>query len=107
MAKTYKKNISSLVKTTNKKVLPAVNDSLKTVSVVAKTVAEETIPIVEKGVSNVYGTMNTGFNLGVSSAKKVGKSIKNISNKKVKRGGSYKRKVRTHKRKVRFSKRKY
>jgi hypothetical protein len=51
--------------------------------------------------------MNTGFNLGVSSAKKVGKSIKNISNKKVKRGGSYKRKVRTHKRKVRFTKRKY
>jgi phage-related protein len=102
MAKTYKKRISSLVKSTNKKVkkvLPVVNDSIKTAAVVAKDVAEETIPIVEKGVSNVYGAMSTGFNLGVSSAKKVGKSMKNISKRKLTRGGSRRRKIRFSKRK--------
>jgi hypothetical protein len=102
MAKTYKKRISSLIKTTNKnvkKTLPVVNDSLKTAAIVAKDVTKETIPIVEKGVSSVYGAMSTGFNLGVSSAKKVGKTIKKISKRKLSRGGSRRRKSRSSKHK--------
>lgn len=101
MAKTYKKRISSLMKTTDKKVkkvLPIVNDSLKTAAFVAKDVTKETLPIVEKGVSNVYGAMSTGFNLGVSSAKKVGKTIRTFSKGKTKRGGSRRRKHRSSKR---------
>jgi hypothetical protein len=102
MAKTYKKRITSLMKNTNqkvKKVLPIVNDSLKTAAVVAKDVTKESIPIVEKGVSSVYGAMSTGFNLGVSNAKKLGKSIKKLSKRKLTRGGTRRRKTRSLKRK--------
>lgn len=98
MAKTYKKRVTSFIKNTNKNVkksLPVVNNSLKTAAVVAKDVTKETIPVVEKGVSSVYGAMSTGFNLGVSSAKKVGKTIKKISKGKFSRGGSRRRKVRS------------
>jgi len=90
MTKSYKKRASSLIKSTSKninKVLPVVDNGIKTASYVAKGVAKETIPIVEKGVSAVYGTMNTGFNLGVSEAKNIGKGIKNYSKKNIKKGG--------------------
>ena len=84
MAKSYKKRASSLIKSTSKnvnKALPVVNNGLKTAAYVAKGVAKETIPIVEKGVSAVYGTMNTGFNLGVKGVKNVGKGMKSLKKK--------------------------
>jgi hypothetical protein len=81
MAKSYKKRASSFVKSTSNRVnkaLPVLNNGIKTASNVASNVAKETIPIVEKGVSAVYGTMNTGFNLGVKGAENVGKGIKSL-----------------------------
>ena len=93
MAKSYKKRASNLIKSTSKnvkKALPVVNNGLKTAAYVAKGVAKETIPIVEKGVSAVYGTMDTGFNLGVKEAKNVGKGIQSYT-KKNKRGGRRRR----------------
>ena len=90
MTKSLKKSASSFIKSSSRtaeKAFPVVNDSLKTTGVVVKNVAKETIPIVEKGVSAVYGTMATGFNLGVTGAKNVGKGIKSL--KKV-RGGKRK-----------------
>ena len=80
----YKKSASNFLKTssnTAKKVTPVVKDSLKTAGVVAKSVAKETIPIVEKGVSAVYGTLASGFNLGVSGAKNVAKGVNKLSRK--------------------------
>jgi DNA-binding MarR family transcriptional regulator len=37
--------------------------------------AEVSIPVVEKGVSTIYGTMATGFDLGVKGAKTVAKGV--------------------------------
>ena len=87
----YKKRAS---KSSSKKLTPAVNDGLKTAGVVAKDVAKETIPIVEKGVSAVYGTLASGFNLGVSGAKNVAKGVDKISKqtrRHNKKGGSSKK----------------
>jgi hypothetical protein len=77
MIQSYKKRAYNIVKSTKKnvnKALPIVNDGLKKASFIAK----ETIPIVEEGVAQVYGTINSGFNLGSSGIKKINKDIKNI-----------------------------
>ena len=79
--KTPRSVMKSLRKTTEK-ALPMVDTSLKTVGRVTKNVVVSSIPIVEKGVSAVYGTMATGFYLGVNGVKKVGKSVTNIQNSK-------------------------
>lgn len=102
MAKSYKKRASNFVKSSSRtaeKALPVINDSLKTTGIVVKNVAKETIPIVEKGVSAVYGTMATGFDLGVTGAKNVGKGIKQtISSRKHKRKSSRRKSSRGGKR---------
>jgi hypothetical protein len=40
-------------------------NTLHNVSNVAKKVVVKTVPVVEKGISTVYGTLASGFNLGV------------------------------------------
>lgn len=69
--RTNKSLIKSLTKTTSI-ALPIVDQGLTNVGNTAKNVAQTSIPVIEKGVSVVYGTMATGFNLG---AKAVGKGI--------------------------------
>jgi hypothetical protein len=103
MVKSRKNNIFKSVTKTSKTVLPVVDKCLKTVGTVAKDVAMSSIPIVEKGVSTVYGTMATGFNLGVKSANTVAKGIsKGKHSRKVSRrrkmdsGKSRRRKNRRH-----------
>ena len=91
MAKSRKNN--KLVLSSISKTLPAVNNGLKNVGIVAKKVAVKSIPIVEKGVSVVYGTMATGFDLGVKGAKTVAKGI---TNKKRSRRHGKRRKTRRH-----------
>jgi len=89
MAKSYKKRMSKFIKSTSKNVsksLPVVNNGLKTASYLAKGVAKKTVPVVEEGVSAVYDTMNTGFNLGVKGAKNVGKGIKSLKKKTISGG---------------------
>ena len=51
-----------------KKAIPLVNNGLYTVGKTAKRVAINTAPIVERGVSTVYGTLATGFDLGAKKA---------------------------------------
>ncbi len=72
MSKTRKNTKNYLQKITNtgKKAIPV----LKTVGRTAKDVAVESVPIIEKGVSKVYGTMVEGFDLGV-------KGVQGITNK--------------------------
>jgi len=92
MAKSYKKRMSKFIKSTSKNVsksLPVVNNGLKTASYLAKGLAKKTVPVVEEGVSAVYDTMHTGFNLGVKGAKNVGKGIKSL--KKTISGGKRRR----------------
>ena len=55
---------------------------IKTVGNVAKNVVSKSTPIVEKGITKVYGTMSTGFDLGVKGAKTAVKSVSRITKKK-------------------------
>jgi hypothetical protein len=74
MAKSRKSLIKS-VKSAASKALPAVNKGLQTVGSTAKHVAKASIPIVEKGVSVVYGTMATGLDLGIKGVKSVSSGV--------------------------------
>ena len=99
MTKSRKNSILKSVGKTSSKVLPVVDKGLKTVGSTAKDVAKISIPIVEKGVSAVYGTMATGFNLGVKGVKGVSGVAKGLTKSKRsrrnKKGG---RKTRRHRR---------
>ena len=55
--------------------MPVIDKGLATVGKTTKKVVETSIPIVEKGASTIYGTMATGFDLGVKGAKSVAKSV--------------------------------
>ena len=73
MSKTRKNNQNYFKKITNtgKKAIPV----LKTVGRTAKVVAVKTVPIVETGVSKIYGTMVQGFDMGVKGVKGIRKRI--------------------------------
>ena len=79
MSKTRKnrsrKNFLRKITSTGKRAIPVVKTGLKTVGKTAKVVAVKAAPVVEKGVSSVYNTMVTGFDLGV-------KGVKQFSSKK-------------------------
>ncbi len=68
-------NIVKSITSTANKALPAVDKGLKTVGKTAKDVASTSIPVIEKGVSAVYGTMATGLDLGVKGVKSVTKTV--------------------------------
>ena len=73
MAKSRKNRSSGILKKITKtsvRALPVVGKGLKDVGVVAKGVAVKSAPVVEKGVSSVYGTLATGFNLGANAIAK-------------------------------------
>jgi hypothetical protein len=100
MAKSHKKRSSKY----STKVGKSVNKGLKTAGVVAKGVVKETIPIVEKSVSAVYETIATGANLGIKSAKNIGKGVKNTLKKSKNMAGGSRRnckkcRSRTHRKK--------
>jgi len=82
MGKSRKNSILKSVQKTSNKVLPVVDKSLQKVGSTAKDVAKISIPIVEKGVSAVYGTMATGFNLGVKGVKGVNSVAKGMTKSK-------------------------
>ena len=69
MSKTRKnrsrKNFLRKITDTGENAIPVVKTGLKTVGNTAKVVAVKAAPIVEKGISSVYDTMVTGFDLGV------------------------------------------
>jgi hypothetical protein len=58
-----------------KSALPVVASGLKKVGVVTKNVAVASIPIAEKGVSAIYGTLAKGFDLGIKGAKNVAEGL--------------------------------
>lgn len=75
MSKTRKnrsrKNFLKKLTKTGKRAIPVVETGLKTVGKTAKVVAVKSVPIIESGVSKVYGTMMEGFDLGVKGVKGV------------------------------------
>ena len=68
--KRHKKTLLKDISQTTKKVIPVVNSGLKTVGTSVKIVAEKSAPIVEKGISGVYGALATGFDMGVKGVQK-------------------------------------
>ena len=80
MGKSRKNSILKSVQKSSNKILPVVDTGLKTVGSTAKDVAKLSVPIVEKGVSAVYGTMATGFNLGLKGVKGVNSVAKGMTN---------------------------
>ena len=81
MKTTRKTNILKSVEKTSKEVLPSVDKGLQKVGETAKDVAKVSLPIVEKGVSAVYGTIATGFNLGIKGFK----GVRSVANGMTKR----------------------
>ena len=55
---------------------------LKKVGSVTKKLIASSGPIVEKGVSTVYGTLATGFDLGIKGAKGVASGVSNMTKKR-------------------------
>ena len=66
-----KKNFLKKITRTGKRAIPVVKSGLKTIGKTAKVVAVESVPIIESGVSKIYGTMVQGFDLGVKGVKGV------------------------------------
>lgn len=77
---------------TSERAIPVIGEGLKTVGNTAKVAVVKSAPVVENGASIVYGTLATGFDMGVKGAKTVAKGITNRR--------SSRRKRRTHKRKT-------
>ena len=86
-----KSNILKNVKKTTMKTLPVVNKELTKIGLLAKGVALKSAPVVKKGVSSIYGTLATGFNLG---ARNVNKFTKNRSSKRYYKKGNKTRKLK-------------
>jgi hypothetical protein len=68
--KNHKRNLLKSIKKTTKKVIPAVSSGLKTVGKTVTIAAEKSAPVVEKGISGVYGALATGFDMGVKGVKR-------------------------------------
>ena len=84
-SKSLKNRAKGLIRSASKSVrgsLPSINNKLKTTGVIAKNVAKDSLPIIEKGVEKVYGTLSTGLNLGISGVKNVASNIKRASTKR-------------------------
>jgi hypothetical protein len=97
MAKSRKNRSSSFLKNitkTSTNAIPVVGKGLKNVGSLAKGVASKSVPVVQKGVSSVYGTLASGFDLGLKGVNSVAKGVtRGISKKKRSKGG---RKSRKH-----------
>ena len=89
---TFKK----MIKTTQK-AIPVIGEGLKTVGNTAKVAVVKSAPIVEKGASVVYGTLATGFDMGIKGVKTVAKGV---SKKRSSRRRKHARKTRRHKKRI-------
>jgi hypothetical protein len=91
------KSINKSIKNVSSNVLPAVDKGLKTVGSTTTTLVKKSAPFIEKGVSNIYGTMSKGFDLGIKGVKGVTNRVKIMSTKsrRSKKGGR-RRRTRKH-----------
>lgn len=84
MSKTRKYSGRSMSKTKKmlKKTTKSAVHGIKKIGSVAKNVVEKSAPMVEKGMSQVYGTLATGFDLGIQSAKNTVRSVSRMTKKR-------------------------
>jgi hypothetical protein len=63
--------------------LPVVETGLKRVGTTAKVVASKSKPVLEKGLSGIYGALATGFDIGLNKIKDAnGKTYKKNKSKR-------------------------
>ena len=82
MSKSRKAN--NLLKTigkTTKKVVPVIGNGLKTIGSSVSKAAVNAAPVVKNGAKSIYGTLKTGFNLGVKGVKSLARSSKKSNSK--------------------------
>ncbi len=95
--KSLMKSINKSIKNVSSKVLPAVDNGLKKVGSTTTSLVKKSAPFIEKGVSDIYGTISTGFDLGIKGVKGMAKGVQNMSKKsrRSKKGGR-RRRTRKH-----------
>ena len=69
-SKSHKKGFLRRVKNVTSRAVPAVESGLNTVGTTVKKVAVKSEPTVKRGVSDIYGVLATGFNMGVKGVKR-------------------------------------
>jgi hypothetical protein len=94
--KSVMKSIKKSIKNVSTRVLPAVNKGLNVVGATTTNLVKKSAPIIEKGVSTVYGTMTSGFDLGIKGVKGVAKGVKNMSMQTRRKKGGRRRRTRRH-----------
>lgn len=95
MTKSRKNQSSSIfrnIKRASQSTIPVVDKGLTKIGVLANGVAVKSAPVVEKGISSVYGTLASGFNLGAKGAKSLAKTVSKSRRSKGKRKGKKSRK---------------
>jgi hypothetical protein len=66
-------NLFKKVKGTTDLAVPVLKKGLKTVGSSVKTVAIKSAPTINKGLAGIYGTLATGFNMGLKGVSKMTK----------------------------------
>jgi hypothetical protein len=73
---------------TTKRVLPVVKTGLSTIGQNVKSAATKSEPAIKQGFKSIYGTLATGFNMGLNKLSTFGKSgAKHRVNRRTKRRG--------------------
>jgi hypothetical protein len=81
LKKTKTNNLFKEIKGTSQLAVPVVKKGLKTVGSTVKTVAIKSAPTINKGLEGIYGTLATGFNMGLEGVSKMTKRNKSKRNK--------------------------
>ena len=69
MKKSKKNNFLKKLKNSSEKAIPVVASGLKKVGTTVQNIAVKSEPIVTKGLDTIYGTMATGFDMGIKGVK--------------------------------------
>jgi phage-related protein len=89
------------VKNNTSKIIPGVQSGIQKVGSTVQNVATGTVPLVKKGFSQVYGTLATGFDMGMNGIKNGVNTVKKVviiqKNTPKRRGSKKSRKSRKNK----------
>ena len=92
-SRSHRRSILKSIKNSSAMAIPVVGKGLKNVGTTAKYVFVKSSPVVEQGVSKVYGTLASGFDLGLKGVSSIAKSAKKMTSRRryKKRGGTRRR----------------
>lgn len=76
--KTHNVGFFKSVKNNTSKIIPGVQFGIQKVGSTVKNVATGSVPLVKKGFSTVYGTLATGFDMGMNALKNSDNIVKKV-----------------------------